>query len=67
MEYNELKEASVPKFGGENEFLVRIEKASEDIEKKSQESRPPLQGKFKDKAIEIRRAKVVGPRVAEAT
>ena len=55
------KDAMVQKFGGENEFLVRIEKASEDIEKRSQDLQASLQQRFK--GVEIRRVELVGPKV----
>jgi preprotein translocase subunit SecF len=57
------KEAMVQKFGGENEFLIRVEKASGDLEEMSRKIQSSLQGQFKDNALEIRRAEVVGPKV----
>jgi preprotein translocase subunit SecF len=57
------KEAMVQNFGGENEFLIRVEKASDDIETKSRSIQASLQERFKDKALEIRRAEIVGPKV----
>jgi preprotein translocase subunit SecF len=59
------KDAMVQKFGGENEFLIRIEKASEDLEAMSKSIQTSLQGQFKDKPLEIRRAEVVGPKVGK--
>jgi preprotein translocase subunit SecF len=59
------KDAMVQNFGGENEFLIRIEKASEDIDKKSQEIQASLRQQFKDKGVEIRRVEVVGPKVGK--
>jgi preprotein translocase subunit SecF len=57
------KEAMVQNFGGENEFLIRVEKASDDIEAKSKSIQSALRERFKDKALEIRRAEIVGPKV----
>ena len=57
------KDASVQNFGGENEFLIRVEKGSEDFEKASQAIQTSLQERFKDRTLEIRRAEVVGPKV----
>jgi len=59
------KEAMVQAFGGENEFLIRVEKASEDLEGISKTIQTSLQEQFKDKALEIRRAEVVGPKVGK--
>lgn len=57
------REAMVQKFGGENEFLIRIEKGSEDLEAISRQIQSSLQERFKGQALEIRRAEVVGPKV----
>lgn len=59
------KDAMVQKFGGENEFLIRIEKSSEDLEALSKNIQSSLQQKFKDKPLEVRRAEVVGPKVGK--
>jgi preprotein translocase subunit SecF len=59
------KDANVQKFGGENEFLIRIEKSSEDLEILSKNIQTSLQGRFKDKPVEIRRIEVVGPKVGK--
>jgi preprotein translocase subunit SecF len=59
------KEAMVQAFGGENEFLIRIEKGSEDLEAMSKTIQTSLQEQFKGKALEIRRAEVVGPKVGK--
>jgi preprotein translocase subunit SecF len=59
------KEAMVQAFGGENEFLIRVEKTSEDLEAVSRRIQASLQEQFKDKALEIRRAEVVGPKVGK--
>jgi preprotein translocase subunit SecF len=60
-----LKEAMVQKFGGENEFLIRVEKSSEELEEVSKTIQSSLQSRFKDKALEIRRVEVVGPKVGK--
>lgn len=57
------KDAMVQKFGGENEFLIRAEKASGDLEEMSGKMQSSLQGQFKDNVLEIRRTEVVGPKV----
>ena len=59
------KDANVQKFGGENEFLIRIEKTPEDLEAFSRKIQASLQEKFKDNKPELRRAEVVGPKVGE--
>ena len=59
------KEAMVQAFGGENEFLIRVEKASEDLEALSKKIQDSLQEQFKDKSAEIRRVEVVGPKVGK--
>ena len=59
------KEVMVQAFGGENEFLIRIEKSSEDLEAMSKTIQTSLQQQFKDKSLEIRRAEVVGPKVGK--
>jgi preprotein translocase subunit SecF len=59
------KDANVQKFGGENEFLVRVEKSSEDLEAVAKSMQASLQERFKDKGLEIRRVEVVGPRVGK--
>ena len=57
------KEAMVQAFGGENEYLIRVEKASEDLEALSKKIQGSLQEQFEGKAPEIRRVEVVGPKV----
>jgi len=57
------KEAMVQAFGGENEYLIRVEKASEDLEALSKKIQVSLQEQFKGKSLEIRRVEVVGPKV----
>jgi preprotein translocase subunit SecF len=59
------KDAMVQKFGEENEFLIRVEKASGDLEETSKKIQTSLQSRFKDKALEIRRVEVVGPKVGK--
>jgi preprotein translocase subunit SecF len=59
------KDAMVQKFGGENEFLIRIEKSSEELEALSKKIQTSLQEQFKDKPLEVRRAEVVGPKVGK--
>ena len=59
------KDAMVQKFGGENEFLIRIEKSSEELEALSKKIQTSLQEQFKDKSLEVRRAEVVGPKVGK--
>ena len=59
------KDTMVQNFGGENEFLIRIEKSSEELEDLSKRIQTSLQEKFKDKTPEIRRAEVVGPKVGK--
>lgn len=57
------KDAMVQNFGGENEFLIRIEKTATDLEVMSKTIQASLQDQFKDKKLEIRRVEVVGPKV----
>jgi preprotein translocase subunit SecF len=59
------KDAVVQKFGGENEFLIRIEKSAEDLEAMSRKIQASLQERFKGQTLEIRRAEVVGPKVGK--
>ena len=60
-----LKDAMVQNFGGENEFLIRIEKSSEDFEEVSKKIQTSLRERFKDQSLEIRRVEVVGPKVGK--
>ena len=60
-----LKDAVVQRFGGENEFLIRVEKSSSDLEAMSKSIQTSLQGQFKDSPLEIRRLEVVGPKVGK--
>jgi preprotein translocase subunit SecF len=59
------KEAMVQAFGGENEFLIRVEKSSGDLEAMSKTIQTSLQEYFKAKPLEIRRVEVVGPKVGK--
>jgi preprotein translocase subunit SecF len=59
------KEANVQNFGSENEFLIRVEKTSEDLEQVSKKIQASLQERFKDNAFEIRRVEAVGPKVGK--
>ena len=65
MEAMGSKDAMVQKFGGENEFLIRVEKSAEDLEGMSKKIQASLQERFKDKTLEIRRVEVVGPKVGK--
>ena len=60
-----LKDAVVQKFGGENEFLIRIEKTAGDLEAISKSIQTSLQERFKDKTLEIRSVEAVGPKVGK--
>jgi len=63
LEASGSKEAVVQNFGGANEFLIRVEKSSEDLEAVSKKIQATLQERFQGKALEILRAEVVGPMV----
>lgn len=65
MEAMGSKDAMVQKFGGENEFLIRVEKTGEDLEEMSKKIQTSLQEQFKGKTLEIRRVEVVGPKVGK--
>lgn len=65
METLGAKDAMVQNFGEANEFLIRLEKASIDLEEMSKKIQSNLQEQFKDKALEIRRVEVVGPKVGK--
>jgi preprotein translocase subunit SecF len=60
-----LKDAVVQKFGGEHEFLIRVEKTTGDLEAMSKTIQTSLQDRFKDQTLEIRRVEVVGPKVGK--
>jgi preprotein translocase subunit SecF len=65
MEAMGSKDAMVQKFGGENEFLIRVEKASDDLEEISKKIQTSLKEQFKNNIPEIRRVEVVGPKVGK--
>lgn len=65
MEEMGSKDAMVQEFGGENEFLIRVERTDEDLEALSKKIQISLQEKFKGRAPEIRRVEVVGPKVGK--
>jgi preprotein translocase subunit SecF len=65
LEATGLKEIMVQNFGGGNEFLIRVEKASGDLEDLSRKIQASLQERFKDRTLEVRRAEVVGPKVGK--
>jgi preprotein translocase subunit SecF len=60
-----MKDAVVQKFGGEDEFLIRVEKTSEDLEEASKKIQTSIKEQFKDQPPEIRRVEVVGPKVGQ--
>ena len=60
-----MKDAVVQKFGGEDEFLIRVEKTSEDLEEASQKIQTSMKEQFKGQPPEIRRVEVVGPKVGQ--
>jgi len=57
------KGANVQKFGGEDEFLVRMEKVSENLDEVSGSMQTSLRERFKEQGVEIRRVEMVGPKV----
>ncbi len=65
LEASGLKDAMVQNFGEENEFLIRLEKTSLDLEEMSKKIQTSLQEQFKEKALEVRRVEVVGPKVGK--
>ncbi len=65
MEAMGSKDAMVQKFGGESEFLIRVEKIAEDLEEVSKKIQSSLREQFKGKTPEIRRVEVVGPKVGK--
>lgn len=65
LEASGLKDAMVQNFGEENEFLIRLEKTSLDLEEMSKKIQASLQEQFKEKALEVRRVEVVGPKVGK--
>jgi preprotein translocase subunit SecF len=65
MDAMDMKDAVVQKFGGEDEFLIRVEKTSEDLEEASKRIQTSIKEQFKDAPPEIRRVEVVGPKVGK--
>ena len=65
MDAMSMKDAVVQKFGGEDEFLIRVEKTSEDLEEASKRIQTSIKEQFKDQPPEIRRVEVVGPKVGQ--
>jgi len=59
------KDAMVQAFGGENEFLIRVEKASGNLEEMSKSIQTGLQARFKENTPEIRRVEIVGPKIGK--
>ncbi len=60
-----LKDAVVQRFGGENEFLIRVEKTTGDLEAISKTIQTSLQEQIKGRPLEIRRVEIVGPKVGK--
>jgi preprotein translocase subunit SecF len=60
-----MKDAVVQKFGGEDEFLIRVEKTSEDLEEASKTIQASIKEQFKGQPPDIRRVEVVGPKVGK--
>ena len=60
-----LKEVVVQKFGGENEFLIRAGKTSEDMEAMAKSIQAALQQRFGEKAPDMQSIQVVGPAVGK--
>jgi len=60
-----FKDANVQKFGEGDEFLVRVEKASENLDEISKTIQSSIRERFKDKVPEIRRVELVGPKVGK--
>ncbi|MFB3887165.1 MAG: protein translocase subunit SecF [Thermodesulfobacteriota bacterium] len=65
LDASDARESMVQAFGGENEFLIRIDKGSEDFEAFSKTIQASLQEQFKGKGLDIRRVEVVGPKVGK--
>jgi preprotein translocase subunit SecF len=60
-----FKDANVQKFGEADEFLVRVEKASENLDEISKSIQSSIREQFKDKGPDIRRVELVGPKVGK--
>ncbi len=65
LEESGSRDAMVQKFGGENEFMIRVEKTVENLEEISKNIQTALQSRFKDQKLEIRRVEMVGPKVGK--
>jgi preprotein translocase subunit SecF len=65
MEKAGIKDAMVQAFGEQNEFLIRVEKSSGDLEEVSKSIQTSLRGGFKENTPEIRRVEVVGPKIGK--
>jgi preprotein translocase subunit SecF len=65
LESSGLKEAVVQNFGGMNEFLIRVEKSSENLDVIAKGIQTALQERFKDKTPDIQNVQVVGPMVGK--
>jgi len=65
LETSGSKEAVVQNFGGANEFLIRVEKSSEDIEAIAKGIQTGLQERFKERTPDIESVQVVGPMVGK--
>jgi len=59
------KEAVVQSLGGENEFLIRVEKSLEDIDAIAKAIQSALQEQFKERTPDIQSVQVVGPLVGK--
>jgi preprotein translocase subunit SecF len=60
-----MNDAVVQKFGGEDEFLIRVEKTSEDLGEASKTIQASIKEQFKGQPPDIRRVEVVGPKVGK--
>jgi preprotein translocase subunit SecF len=65
LESSGSKDAMVQEFGEANEFLIRVEKTTGDLESISKGFQTVLMEKFKEKGPEIRRIELVGPKVGK--
>jgi preprotein translocase subunit SecF len=65
LETSGSKEAVVQNFGGANEFLIRVEKSSEDIDTIAKGIQIALQERFKERTPDIESVQVVGPMVGK--
>jgi preprotein translocase subunit SecF len=65
LETSGSKEAVVQSLGGENEFLIRVEKSLEDIDAIAKAIQSALQEQFKERTPDIQSVQVVGPLVGK--